>query len=244
MIRCCVIPAEAGIQPFLRRRLKPWTPAFAGVTILSLLLFGCGGENQFYQGPSGSIMPAHVQKIAIRPITRRIETSGHNIVGWEDQLRLRIQEELIRDGRFNYVNDESQADGILSGEITRLMFEPLSYDANNVVQEIKLWVVMDIRFHDRVQDKDLWEEPNLEQEFSYFVSTQPGGMTDEQARDELWDRYARDIIKRLVEGFGSVTGSSERKISGTPPPPPVKAEPDADAQKKKEPRRQAPPSPY
>jgi hypothetical protein len=223
-----------GIQG-LMLRLKAWTPAFAGVTIF---LSSCA-PNEYYAGPEPATMPAHVRKIAVRPIVRRVETPGHNIVGWEDKLRLRIQDELIRDGRFSYVNDEAQADGVLFTEITRLLFEPLSYDANNVVQEIKLWVVMDIGFLDRVQDKVLWEEPNLEQEFLYFVSTVPGGFTDEEARDELWDRFARDIVKRLVEGFGSVTGSSERKISTPPPPAPA-----APAAPEKPARREAPPSPY
>lgn len=203
-------------------------------------LMGCAA-NEYYAGPAPQVMPAHVRKVSVRPIVRRVDTPGHNILGWEDKLRLRIQDELIRDGRFNYVNDEKQSDGVIFGEITRLLFEPLNYDSNNVVQEIKLWVVMDIGFLDRVQDKVLWEEPNLEQEFLYFVSTKRGGFTDEEARDQLWDRFARDIVKRVVEGFGSVTGSSERKISAPPPSGPT-----APAQPKDSVpvRREPPPSPY
>jgi hypothetical protein len=210
---------------------------------LSLFLSGCGG-NEYYSGPAGSILPAHVRKISVRPILRRADTPGHNIVGWEDQLRLKIQDELIRDGRFAYVNKEEDADGILSGEITRILFEPLSYDSNNVVQEVKLWVVMDINFRDRVQNKLLWEEPNLDQEFLFFVSTQPGGMTDDEARDQLWDRFARDIIKRMVEGFGSVTGSSEKKIGAGPAPTPAPAAPAPQPENTPPPRRTPPPSPY
>ena len=209
----------------------------------SLLLAGCG-TSEFYGGPAPAILPAHIQKIAVRPVVRRVDTPGHNIVGWEDLLRLRIQEELIRDGRFTLVNDEKDADGVLYGEVTRILFQPLSYDANNVVQELKLWVVMDIGFLDRVENKTLWEEPRLEQEFLYFVSTQPGGLTDEEARDELWDRFSRDVVKRMIEGFGSVTGASEKKISSEPPP----AAREDDAPSSPEtgaPRpRTAPPSPY
>lgn len=207
----------------------------------SLILSGCG-VGEFYQAPAPLVLPAHISKITVRPIVRRVETPGHNIVGWEDKLRLRIQDELIRDGRFVYVNDEANADGVLYGEISRLLFQPLSYDANNVVQETKLWVVMNIGFYDRVKDQTLWEEPNLEQEFLYFGSTQPGGLTDDEARDELWDRFARDVIKRMVEGFGSVTGASERKISTETTPEentPVDVDPNP-----KPVRREAPPAPY
>jgi hypothetical protein len=210
----------------------------AGLAAASaLLLSGCG-VGEFYKGPAPVILPAHVKNIAVRPIARKVETPGHNIVGWEDKLRLRIQEELIRDGRFSGVNDEEQADGVLYGEIVRLLFQPLSYDANNVVQETKLWVVMNVGFYDRVEQRTLWEETNLEQEFLYFASTQPGGLTDDEARDELWDRFAGDIIKRMVEGFGSVTGASERKISPEPTPAEAPVPPPAPE------RREAPPSPY
>ena len=201
------------------------------------LLFGCA-TSEFYKGPAAVVLPAHIQKITVRPIVRRVETPGHNIVGWEDKLRLRIQDELIRDGRFVYVNEEAHADGVLYGEISRLLFQPLSYDANNVVQETKLWVVMNIGFQDRVKGETLWEEPNLEQEFLYFSSTQPGGLTDDEARDELWDRFARDVIKRMVEGFGSVTGASERKISTEQPPV---TEPSSEVKPQ---RREAPKAPY
>jgi|GEM_PF-252264 hypothetical protein len=210
---------------------------------LSIFLSGCGA-NEYYAGPAGSILPAHVRKIAVRPILRRADTPGHNIVGWEDQLRLQIQNELILDGRFAYVNNEEDADGVLSGEITRVLFEPLSYNSNNVVQEVKLWVVMNINFKDRVQNKMLWEEPNLDQEYLYFVSTQPGGMTDDEARDQLWDRFARDIVKRIVEGFGSVTGSSEKKIGAGPAPTPAPAAPALPEEKPAPVRRNPPPSPY
>lgn len=207
------------------------------VLAAAALMFGCA-TGEFYPGPAAVVLPAHIQKITVRPIVRRVETPGHNIVGWEDKLRLRIQDELIRDGRFVYVNEEAQADGVLFGEITRLLFQPLSYDANNVVQETKLWVVMDIGFQDRVKGETLWEEKNLEQEFLYFASTQPGGLTDDEARDELWDRFARDVIKRMVEGFGSVTGASERKISTDLPPA---AEPSSEVKPQ---RREAPKAPY
>lgn len=204
---------------------------------LSLSLIGCGGS-EYFANPSPALLPHHVHKIAIRPITKRVDAPGHNTVGWEDRLRLQLQQELIQDGRFNYVNEEADADGVLSGEISRIIFEPLGYDSNNVVQEIKLLVVVNISFFDRKQNKVLWEERGLDQEFSYFVSTQPGGMTDDEARDELWDRFARDVVKRIDEGFGSVTGSSEKKISPDAPPAPVPGD------KKPSLPNQAPPSPY
>jgi hypothetical protein len=217
----------------------------AALALLSLA--GCG-QNEFYAGPSPALLPSHVRKVAIRPITKRVEAPGHNTVGWEDKLRLKIQEEMILDGRFSYVNNEADADGVLYGAITRIIFEPLSYDTNNVIQEEKLLVIVNIGFLDRVQGKVLWEENGLDNEFSYFVSTHPGGLSDDEARDELWDRFARDVVKRMVEGFGSVTGASERKISSDAPVKPADAAPapakEPSPADKRPVRRSAPPSPY
>ncbi len=206
------------------------------------LVAGCGGPNEYYSGPSASLLPTHVRKIAIRPIVRSVEAPGHDVVGWEDKLRLGIQNELILDGRFTCVNDEKDADGVLYGEIGRILFEPLSYDASNVVKEVRLMVVMNIGFLDRVQNKVLWEEKNLDQEFQYFVSTQPGGMTDDEARDQLWERFAHDVVTRIVEGFGSVTGASEKKISPQTNPPAATPAPEKPAPAPL--KRDAPPAPY
>jgi len=47
-------------------------------------------------------------------------------------------------------------------------------------------------------------------------------MTEEEAREELWERFANDIVRRTIEGFGSVTGVSPhtvpREIKTNPPP--------------------------
>jgi hypothetical protein len=213
----------------------------AAAILTAALLSGCGATD-YYAGPSPALLPPHVHKIAVRPILKRVEAPGHNTVGWEDKLRLQIQSELIQDGRFNYVNEEADADGVLSAEITRIIFEPLAYDSNNVVREVKLLVIMNIAFQDLKMSRTLWEEKGLDQEFSYFVSTQPGGLTDDEARDELWDRFSRDVVKRIVEGFGSVTGVSDKKISNqAPPAPPAGAEPPTDEKKT---RRAPPTSPY
>jgi hypothetical protein len=39
-----------------------------------------------------------------------------------------------------------------------------------------------------------------------------GGMTEEEAREYIWDKLSRDIVKRTVKGFGSAAGISERKV--------------------------------
>ena len=38
------------------------------------------------------------------------------------------------------------------------------------------------------------------------------GMTEEEAREIIWEKLSRDIVKRTIKGFGSVTSASEKKV--------------------------------
>ncbi|HRY30770.1 MAG TPA: LptE family protein, partial [Elusimicrobiota bacterium] len=176
--------------------------AFAGLS----LLIGCGEAGMYTPAPM--LLPPHIRKIAVRPVANKTQ-----FFGLEEKLRLRLEEEFIRDGRLPYVNNETEADGVVVGEIVRYIKEPISYDANHVVEEYKLWVIMNLQFIDRVNNVILWQEPRMDQEYRYFVETKPGGVTEDEARELLWELFSRDIVKRTIEGFGSVSGASQRKVS-------------------------------
>lgn len=210
----------------IRRR---WEMGLGGI-FLAGLLAGCS-EVTGYNAPLAVTLPPSIQKIGVRPFQNRTQ-----FFGLEDKLRLRVEEEFIRDGRLPFVNQESQADGVVEGEIVNYIRQVATYDANNQPEEYRLWVIMNVRFIDRKNAVTLWEEPRVEQEYRYFVETAPGGRTEEEARDALWDLFARDIVKRTIEGFGSVTGASARKV-------PTETLPAKDTSTPVRPRV-APPAPY
>ena len=128
-----------------------------------------------------------------------------------------MQSEFNRDGRYQ-ITSEDQADGVVVGDITKYILEPLSYDSNHVPTEYKMWILVDVKFYDKVKNLTLWEEPNMEAIQVYAASTLQGGITEEQARELAYDQLSRDITKRVIEGFGSVTGMSLRAISREAPP--------------------------
>lgn len=168
----------------------------------SLLLTACPYEYK----PSPIVLPQHIQRIGLRPIKNNTA-----FFGLEDKLTLRLQEEFTRGGKYPLVG-ESLADGILIAEIERYINEPVSYDQNLIVQERKLWVLVNIYFWDKVQGKIIWTEPNLQGVQRYFVESRPGGISEEEARTIVWDKLARDIYRRTIEGFGSVTGELDRNV--------------------------------
>jgi len=195
-------------------------------------LSACGGfEN--VRNPSGFILPANIRKVAVTPFINKTQ-----YFGMEDRLRLKVEQEFIRDGRLTPVSQESESDGVLYGEIVNYIRQVVTYDGNNQPLEYRLWVIVNLRFQDTKADQTLWDEPRVEQSFRYFVETQAGGMTEEEARERMWDLFSRDIVKRTMEGFGSVTGASEKKVpEGTLPPPDAKTLPPATP-------RVPPPPPY
>ncbi|OGR56895.1 MAG: hypothetical protein A2034_02840 [Elusimicrobia bacterium GWA2_38_7] len=171
-----------------------------------VVLTGC----PYAYTPSTILLPQHIKKIGLRPIKN--DTA---FFGLEDKLTLRLQEEFTRGGTYPLVKVED-ADGILIAVINRYINQPVSYDENLVAQERKLWVLVNIYFWDKVEDKIIWSEPNLQAIHRYFVETSASGITEEQAREIVWDKLSRDIYKRTIEGFGSVTGELGRKapVSG------------------------------
>lgn len=172
-----------------------------------LFLMGC----PYAYTPSATIMPQHIKKIGLRPIQNKTA-----FFGLEDKMTLRLQEEFTKGGQYPLVS-EDLADGILIAEIDRYINEPISYDENLIVQEKKMWVLVNTYFWDKIQNKIIWSEPNLQSIHRYVVETRPGGITEEEARGIIWDKLARDIYKRTVEGFGSVSGALEKNIPQSGP---------------------------
>ena len=173
------------------------------IGLAAIVFSGCAGPYT----PAPQILPQHVRKIFVKPFVN--STSQY---GLEDKLTLAVTNELINDGRFAVVNNEEGADGMLVGEISKYVLQPLTYDANMVTQQYKLWILVNIYFVDKVKNVTLWSEPNLEGIQIYYDATQPGGKTEEEAREIIWDNMSRDITRRIVDGFGSVTGISDKKV--------------------------------
>lgn len=170
---------------------------------------GCGTDVAYR--PTPQILPPNIKRVAIRQIQNKSQQFG-----LEDKLLLRVRDEFLRNGRYPLL-PESDADGIVAITISRYILTPIQYDATLIPTAYKLRVICDLQFIEKLRNTALWEEKNLEGILTYPASTLPGGRTEEQAREAVWDQLARDITKRVIEGFGSVTGTSERRITSDAP---------------------------
>ncbi|MFA6584466.1 MAG: LPS assembly lipoprotein LptE [Elusimicrobiaceae bacterium] len=175
-----------------------------------LALSACGGPDVIYQ-PYPQILPQNITKLAVQPLVNKTE-----YFGLEDKLNIAITNEFLRNGTYPIV-PEKEANGIIMGEIRRYILVPIQYDASMVPTSYKLTVLLKVQFYDRKTNTVLWEEPALEDSTVYTASVLPGGITEDQARDAVWALLARDIVTRTVSGYGTVSSTSERRISPTDP---------------------------
>ena len=189
------------------------------ISLLLLLLASACGTDVAYK-PTPQILPQHVQRLALRPIQNKTQQFG-----LEDKLLLRVRDEFLRDGRYPLV-PEPESQGIVWITISRYILTAVQYDSTQAATAYKLRILVDLQFVDKSTNQILWEEKNLEGILSFPAQTLRGGLSEEQAREQIWDILARNIVRRVVYGFGSITGTSERRITGEAPSTQPVAKPD------------------
>jgi hypothetical protein len=179
--------------------------ALSGFALFAFIISVIGCSSPYKPAPQ--LMPAHIKKLAVRPFANNTTQYG-----LEEKLTLQIVDEFVRDGRVAITNNEDEANGVIVGEIIKYILQPLTYDENLVAKQYKLWIILNVHFIDKSENVTLWTEPNMEGIEIFYDATQPGGQTEEEVREMIWENLARDIVKRTFEGFGSVTGASEKKV--------------------------------
>ena len=165
----------------------------------------CTQEDVSYH-PTAQILPQNVKKIALDSIVNRTQQFG-----LEDKLMLDIRDEFLRDGTYPIVPVQD-SDGRVLVTITHYILTPIQYDATLVPTAYELRIGIDLKFVDSKTNVTLWDEPNLEGLLTYTAATLPGGKTEEEAREAIWDILARDVVTRVVQGFGTVSSSTYRQI--------------------------------
>ncbi len=169
---------------------------------LILFLFSC----QSYQ-PSVHVLPPHIKTISVKTFENKT-----NVFGLEELLRFELNNELLKDGRFNITNEIDKSDGYINGEIVYYILQPVAYGENFEPQQYKLRLIVNISFVDRINNVILWKEPNIEEVLFFSAATLPGGLTEEEAKKTVVANMARKIYLRTIEGFGTVSGRSYKKV--------------------------------
>lgn len=138
-----------------------------------------------------------MKTISVRAFTNKTQEKGI-----ERRLSSAVNNQFVSDRRVSFTSDESESDGVLVGTIKRFEETVLKHHEDANLSEFRLLIVMDLKFFDRTKKQFVWEEPMLERRFTYVGEIKPGGQASEQARNELCDRFAMDIIRQVMEKLG------------------------------------------
>jgi hypothetical protein len=169
-------------------------------------LAACSTSSDIVYRPSEQKLPQYIKRIAVRPFANKTQQFG-----LEEKLTLKVIDEFLKNGEYS-ISPESSAHGVIVGEISHYILTPIQYDVNLVPTVYKLNVIASVRLLDREQNRYLWEEPALQVTKMYSAANLPGGLTEEQAREALWEILAKNVVLRTVSGFGSVSSASYKKM--------------------------------
>lgn len=173
-------------------------------------LAACASEGAVYK-PQAQIMPQHIKKFAVRQILNKTE-----VFALEDKFYNELYDEFLRNGSYQIVPENDGAEGVVVTTISRYLNVPVQYDSQLIPTVYKMNIWLDVVFMDKTTNQPVWREPALMGTQIYAASTLPGGMTEVQARDVVFEQLSRDIVKRTVDGFGSVWSESKKKVMNNP----------------------------
>ncbi len=175
-----------------------------------LCLAACGGGTILYK-PQAQIMPQHIKKIAVRPILNRTE-----VFALEDKFYNELYDSFLRNGMYQIVAENDGAQGVVVTTISRYLNVPIQYDSQLIPTVYKMDIWLDVVFMDATTNTPVWREPAFLGTQIYAASTLPGGMTEQQARDIIFEKLSKDIVVRTVDGFGSVRSENKKKVMNNP----------------------------
>ena len=169
-------------------------------------LAACASEGAVYK-PQAQIMPQHIKKIAVRQILNRTE-----VFALEDKFYNELYDEFLRNGTYQIVSENADAQGVVATAISRYLNVPIQCDSQLIPTVYRMDIWLDVVLIDKSTNAPVWREPALLGTQIYAASTLPGGMTEVQARDVVFGKLCKDIVKRTVDGFGSVMSEDKKKV--------------------------------
>jgi hypothetical protein len=142
-------------------------------------------------------LPASMSAIAIPVFVNK--TDRYNI---EQYVTQKTIDGFLSDGRVSIV-DERKADGIIKCRITKYVLASIREDVNQVPQEYRLRLYIDIYLFDNKVQRLLWKDENIWEETTYFVANNLGMPVEDEniAKNRILDKLAERVVRRVIHGW-------------------------------------------
>ena len=199
-------------------RLVAQRMAFAICRLLLLFLAGCG----YQLAGQSSFLPKDIHTIYVEPFINRSRD-----VGIEKELTTALRGEFYRRGQLRVVEQSEQADAILSGVVRSLDSSVVSVNRKDEALQYESVMTLDVTLRRREPNEIIWRgqgtrltglhsgsraavvTTSSEFKTGTLNAADVRQMTDIQLtqtqntefRDQLMERFARELHQRLMEMF-------------------------------------------
>lgn len=154
-------------------------------------LAGCG----YHVAGRGSALPAEWKTLAVPALENR--TTRYRI---EQRLTEALVRELLARTKYRVVAEETAADAVLRGEVSRVETSAVLFDAaTGRATAMVVTVHLKVRVTDRASGKVHYQNDNFVFREQYEVSTDVSSFFEEQ--QPALERLARDFAARLVSAL-------------------------------------------
>jgi len=156
-------------------------------------------------------LPGNIRSIVVNEFTNMTDQPGLPAFLIEE-----LRKEFRLDGRLSVMDTPAGADSQLDGTLSEYTRQPARFDANNVVQEYRLRVVVDLSLKDLVKGTTLLDEKGPKstaarggtirklERFTNYIVVPASGIaveTEADAQRRMVRELARDIVIRVIEGW-------------------------------------------
>jgi hypothetical protein len=156
------------------------------ISIVFVSLFACG-----IYSFKGSLAP-HLKTVAIPLFDNRTAEFGVT-----EEMTDTMIEKFTQDGSLKLM-DQTSADVLLEGTISRISDRAGAFDANERVQDLNIYVTVQIKCTDLVKRQIMWEE-RMTQFGSYDPAEGPDARLD--GISEAIEKISKEVLNKTVSGW-------------------------------------------
>jgi outer membrane lipopolysaccharide assembly protein LptE/RlpB len=171
-------------------RLRRASSSTLAAILLALLPGGCGYT-------LSSVLPEHIKSLAV-PVLANSTVE----FGIADQVTRALQDAFLAQKSLRIVG-EREADSVLRGTVLTYRNQVFGYTQQERATQYEIVLVVRMLFRDLVKNRDLWKEDAITARTTYNVV--PVGnvqaRTEEEARTEVIQKLADQIVSRTVQGW-------------------------------------------
>jgi len=160
------------------------------LSIILIIIFGLTAGCAYYS-VKGSL-PSYLNTVAVPLFENR--TSEFSVA---ENLTDTLIDEFTRDGSLR-IDDQATADVIIEGAITSINERAGAFDAQETVEDIKIYFSVQVTCTDQVKRQEMWQG-RITQWGSYDPAMGPQGRTD--AYEEAYSKISQEIINKTVSNW-------------------------------------------